>query len=122
MLQTHQQSTAASYHLVLAQLTRAARAVRDAHTAMDELHRATELDRVMRSELVAVHSRYTSSPVDHDRQMSARMQRVIEGAIEFGPVSSVDSSYPSPVTPQDDRPDHDHELGLDQSEDYGQQR
>lgn len=122
MLQTRQQSSAASYHLVLAQLTRAARAVRDAHTAMGDLHRAAELDRAMHSELVAVHARYTPAPADHDRQMSAQMQRVIDGAIEFGPVSSVESSHPPPTTTHDDRPHHDHELGPDQSEDYGQQR
>ncbi|RJO77727.1 hypothetical protein D5S18_07805 [Nocardia panacis] len=123
MLQTREQSTAASYHLVLAQLTRAARAMRDAHTARGDLHRAAELDRAVRTELAAVHARYTPVPqAEGERQVSAQMQRVLDGALDFGSVAGNESSRRSASATENDRAPNDRDHGLDRSEDSGPQR
>ncbi|WP_194814596.1 relaxase/mobilization nuclease domain-containing protein [Nocardia sp. XZ_19_385] len=122
MLQTRQQSTATSYHLVLTQLTRAAHAVRDAHTAMGELHRAAEIDHALRSELAVVHARYAPVPADHDRQLSAQMQRVLDGALDFGVIGSSESDRSASTgEPQRLPPQHDQDVG-DQFNERGYDR
>ncbi|WP_216898410.1 relaxase/mobilization nuclease domain-containing protein [Nocardia alni] len=121
MLQTRHRPAAASYQLVLVQLTRTAQALRDAHTALGDLHRAAELDHTLRTELAAVHARYTAG---RDRQLSPQMQRIVEGVREFsnGTIpgehhlqaqqpSSVDISQPPRDREQDlRRPGDDPEL------------
>ncbi|MFE1595081.1 relaxase/mobilization nuclease domain-containing protein [Nocardia sp. NPDC058705] len=123
MLQARQQSTAATYQLVLAQLARAAGAIRDAHIAMGDLHRAAELDRAMQSELAAVHAHYTPVPVaEGGRQTSVQMQRVLDGALEFGSAESPSATRRLASALEHDRAPYDPDHGLDRSQDHGHER
>jgi len=123
MLQTRHQPTVTSYHLVLAQLTRTAQALRDAHAAQGDLQRAAELDHAVHTELAAVHARYVVTFPEHDPQLSPQMERVIGGALEFGGTVSGEHSQPlNPLHADANQLPTYQELDLDRGEEHGLER
>ncbi|WP_019925518.1 relaxase/mobilization nuclease domain-containing protein [Nocardia sp. BMG111209] len=120
MFQTRHQPAADSYRLVLAQLTHTAEAIRDAHAAMGDLHRAAELDHAIRTELAAVHARYAPTITDSGRQRSPQMQRVLDGALDFTSGTSTDygRSQPALVETNQMQPDLEHEIHRSEDQRY----